>query len=82
MNQTGFSKILKKYNKVTGNKLKKFFTTTFVATSYPFLPSTKARLNEEIQKIVQGYAKITTDGDIDMSMHELDSHLREHIGIF
>ncbi|KAI8896582.1 SPX domain-containing protein, partial [Globomyces pollinis-pini] len=78
INETGFSKVLKKYEKVVGTKLKAEYLEK-VESEYPFLPTTKAKLTEAIDRLIQWYARIATDGKIGIAQNELKSHLREHI---
>ncbi|KAI8386805.1 SPX domain-containing protein [Blakeslea trispora] len=79
LNLTAFAKILKKYDKITNNNLKKYYTSTYVSQAYPFETSTKARLNERIQQSERAYAFLATDNDLDQAIEELKVHLREHI---
>lgn len=79
LNYTGFSKILKKYDKVTGNKLRGQYMATKVDLAYPFRPQTRENLNHTIDKIVSVYARIDTDGKFSLALAELKGHLREHI---
>ncbi|CAO3591616.1 unnamed protein product [Absidia cylindrospora] len=80
LNLTAFSKILKKYDKITGNNLKRHYLSTYVNQAYPFKSPTKARLNERIQESERGYAFLVTDNNnIDLAIDELKTHLREHI---
>ena len=79
LNLTAFAKILKKYDKITNNNLKKYYTATYVSQAYPFETNTKARLNERIQQSERAYAFLATDNDLDQAIEELKAHLREHI---
>ncbi|KAJ3215380.1 fumarase fum1 [Clydaea vesicula] len=78
LNFTGFSKILKKFDKVTGSKLKRTYLEK-VEEQYPFFPSTRDALNDKINKIAKGYSRMACDGRIELAFHDLDSHLREQI---
>jgi phosphate transporter len=78
INKTGFSKVLKKFEKVLGSKIKSEYLTV-VEEQYPFLQSTKTRLGDAIEKLIQWYARIATDGKVVLAQIELKSHLREHI---
>lgn len=78
INETGFSKVLKKYEKVLGAKVKVQYLQK-VEEQYPFLASTKTKLDQSIEVLTQWYARIATDGKIQIAQGDLKSHLREHI---
>ena len=79
LNLTAFAKILKKYDKITNNNLKRYYTATYVSKSYPFQTTTKSRLNERIQQTERAYAVLATGNNLDLAIEELKTHLREHI---
>jgi phosphate transporter len=79
LNLTAFAKILKKYDKITNNNLKRYYISTYVSKAYPFKPATKARLNEHIQQTERAYAILATGNNLDLAIEELKTHLREHI---
>ncbi|KAG0167080.1 low-affinity phosphate transporter [Apophysomyces sp. BC1034] len=79
LNLTAFSKILKKYDKITNNNLKRYYVANCVNKAYPFKSSTKAQLNERIQQAERAYARLETNGNLDQGIEELKTHLREHI---
>lgn len=79
LNLTAFAKILKKYDKITSNNLKRYYTSTYVSKAYPFKTTTKTRLNERIQQTERAYAILATGNDLDLAIEELKTHLREHI---
>lgn len=79
LNQTAFSKILKKYDKITNSNLKRYYTTNHVGAAYPFKSLTKQKLNGRIQQTERLYAALVTDGDLDAAIGELKTHLRERI---
>jgi hypothetical protein len=78
LNHTGFSKILKKYEKVTGFKLKQVYLRR-VDSAYPFTPEAIDMLRSEVDKIINLYARILTDNNLAQATTELKSSLREHI---
>ena len=80
LNQTGFGKVLKKYEKVLGAKLREEYLAK-VDAHYPFLGTSKYKLDQMIEKLVVWYARITCDGKVQIATTELSSHLREHIGM-
>ncbi|KAJ3218739.1 low-affinity phosphate transporter [Dinochytrium kinnereticum] len=78
LNHTGFSKILKKYEKVTGYRLKSAYMAR-VDACYPFTSPASDRLKNEVDRVVSLYARISADNNLAQASSELKSHLREHI---
>ena len=79
LNQTGFKKAAKKYDKVCDRDIKKTYLEKVVEPSYPFQPSTMAKLDQHIQDTEKIYADIVTKGDMSLAKRELRLHLREHV---
>lgn len=79
LNQTGFGKVLKKYDKILDRKLKKYYLDQKVKPAYPFQESTMDNLNDHLQRVESAYAGIVTKGDIETARGELRLHLREHV---
>ncbi|KIX04113.1 uncharacterized protein Z518_07666 [Rhinocladiella mackenziei CBS 650.93] len=79
LNQTGFKKAAKKYDKVCNRDIRKDYMEKVVNPSYPFLESTVAHLEENISKVEKVYADVVTKGDHNMARRELRLHLREHV---
>lgn len=79
LNKTGFSKVLKKFDKIVDRRLRPRYMDAFVNTAYPFRPDTTKGLEERISQIVQAYTVIVTNGDGDTAIRDLRSHLREHV---
>lgn len=79
LNQTGFKKAAKKYDKVCNRDIRKDYMEKVVNPSYPFLESTMAHLDEQIAKTEKVYADIVTKGDQEVARKELRLHLREHV---
>jgi len=79
LNKTGFTKVLKKYDKILDRSLKSRYIEKFVSTSYPFLPTTMKHIEENIAKIEKAYADVAAQGDVDLARRELRLHLREHV---
>ncbi len=79
LNYTAFNKILKKYEKVTGFKLKKKYVATQVDTAYPFKQETRQFLSRSIDRVIVSYARICTDGNINLATTELNGNLRDRI---
>ncbi|CAO3624909.1 unnamed protein product [Cunninghamella blakesleeana] len=81
LNQKGFRKILKKWDKVTGSNLLKTYYDKIIDSSDPFLPETMNELNAGITLVQNMYALVFTRGDIDAAISELKLHMRDHIVI-
>lgn len=80
LNRTGFKKILKKFDKTLHTFLKDtYLSTNLVNNSYIFKSTTVARVQENINTIIQLYADIATNGSIGAAESELKLHLREHV---
>ena len=79
LNQTGFKKAAKKYDKVCNRDIRKDYMEKVVNLSCPFLDSTMKDLDGNIAKIEQIYANVVTKGDLSMAKRELRLHLREHV---
>ncbi|KAJ3337127.1 low-affinity phosphate transporter [Gonapodya sp. JEL0774] len=63
MNKTGFTKILKKYDKVNKRTLKPIYLSEKINTSYPWLPSSVDRLTSALERLSQAYAAIELGGE-------------------
>ncbi|ORX58851.1 SPX-domain-containing protein [Hesseltinella vesiculosa] len=79
LNLTAFSKILKKFDKITNSNLKRYYLSSVVQQTYPFKSGTKTTLNSRIQETERGYALLATNNQLDQAIDELKAHLREHI---
>ncbi|KAI9869503.1 MAG: low-affinity phosphate transporter [Trichoglossum hirsutum] len=79
LNKTGFTKALKKYDKILDRHLKTTYLEQFVLTAYPFRRETMGHIEENIKKIEQAYADIVTKGDVELAKRELRLNLREHV---
>ncbi|KAK3943555.1 Low-affinity phosphate transporter PHO91 [Diplogelasinospora grovesii] len=79
LNQTGFSKVLKKFDKIIDRQLRPKYMDAYVAPAYPFRPETVKGLEENIHKMVKAYTAIVTNGDEEAANRDLRSHLREHV---
>ncbi|KAJ9133512.1 SPX domain-containing protein [Pleurostoma richardsiae] len=79
LNKTGFSKVLKKFDKIIDRQLKTPYMRQFVEPAYPFQPDTLRRIEENITKLENAYTDIVTEGDADAARKDLRSHLREHV---
>jgi hypothetical protein len=79
LNKTGFSKALKKYDKILDRHLRNSYLNARVAPAYPFRQSTMEHLDGKIGKIEKWYADLITKGDMALAKRELRLHLREHV---
>lgn len=79
LNETGFSKVLKKYDKILDRNLKSQWIKANVKPAYPFQPKTMEHLNENLNRVENAYAAIVTNGDVEAARQELRLHLREHV---
>lgn len=79
LNKTGFSKALKKYDKILNRNLRNSYLKSHVAPAQPFQESTMEHLDGNISKMEKWYADLMTKGDISLARRELRLHLREHV---
>ena len=79
LNETGFSKVLKKYDKTLDRKLKQAYMSEIVRVAYPFKRETVEELGDIIHKVEMAYATIATNGNLVDARRDLRLHLREHV---
>lgn len=79
LNQTGFVKALKKYDKIVGESLKEQYIQNVVKQQRPFQNETKANLEKEISSLEEIYAKVIRGDDLAGAKRELKAQLREHV---
>ncbi|KAL1854637.1 low-affinity phosphate transporter [Paecilomyces lecythidis] len=79
LNKTGFSKALKKYDKILDRNMRRHYMNTTVSQAYPFTDATMQKLDEHISQVEKVYADIVTKGDVGLAKRELRLHLREHV---
>lgn len=79
LNKTGFTKCLKKYDKIVDRNLKAKYIETVVTPAYPFRQQTMQHLEENIARVEKAYAEVVTQGDVSEAKKELRLHLREHV---
>ncbi|SCU83017.1 LAMI_0C01706g1_1 [Lachancea mirantina] len=87
LNQTGFSKICKKFDKSLEADIKASYLASLAPRSHIFKPETLASLESAITDVIGMYARFLTTGnetDQDESNYheaenELSLHLREHV---
>ncbi|SGZ47554.1 CIC11C00000001782 [Sungouiella intermedia] len=80
LNQTGFKKALKKFDKSLNSNLKEEYLSKLSERSYIFEPSTLKTVNDKLEALVKVYAVICNHGnDLEAAKSELSIHLREHV---
>ncbi|KAM5348572.1 hypothetical protein ACJ41O_008396 [Fusarium nematophilum] len=79
LNRTGFSKVLKKFDKILDKELKTSYIQAHVESAYPFKDETKRILEDNISKMEKAYAEVVAGGDDELARKDLRSHLREHV---
>ena len=79
LNKTGFTKVLKKYDKILDRNLKSKYVEGVVSPAYPFRPDTMTHIEENISQMEKAYADVVTQGDVGLARKELRLHLREHV---
>jgi phosphate transporter len=79
LNRTGFSKVLKKFDKILDKELRAKYMADVVDPAYPFRPETMHALEESIDKMEGAYARVVTNDDRELARKDLRSHLREHV---
>jgi phosphate transporter len=79
LNKTGFTKVLKKYDKICDRNLKSKYIENSVLPAYSFRPETIKHIEQNIAKIENAYAAVVTQGDAELARKELRLHLREHV---
>lgn len=79
LNRTGFTKVLKKFDKIMDKELRNAYIKANVDTAYPFKEETKKHIEGYIAEMESAYSSVVTGGDDAMAKKELRSHLREHV---
>ncbi|KAL3496670.1 SPX domain-containing protein [Aspergillus germanicus] len=79
LNKTGFSKALKKYDKIIDRNLRREYMGSTVSPAYPFRGEVLEKVDGRILQIETLYADLTTTGDLALARRELRLHLREHV---
>ncbi|ODV91912.1 hypothetical protein CANCADRAFT_22162 [Tortispora caseinolytica NRRL Y-17796] len=78
LNETGFRKATKKYDKILGRSIRENYLTERVAHAYPFLPETRDKISQAIQNTIQMYSNLLSI-DFESAKVELKMHLREYV---
>lgn len=80
LNQTGFKKALKKFDKSLNTSMKDDFMSSLPRISHVFLTSALQELESRLQSLVEAYALVCSHGDdLEAAKNELSVHLREHV---
>ena len=79
LNKTGFTKVLKKYDKTLDRKLKSSYVENRVGRAHAFQQPNVDAVSERINRLEQAYARLATQGDVDQAKRELRLDLREHV---
>ncbi|ODV79102.1 low-affinity phosphate transporter [Suhomyces tanzawaensis NRRL Y-17324] len=80
LNQTGFKKALKKFDKSLNTNLKDDYLNKLPLETYIFREGTMATLKDHIDSLIKLYALICNHGqDLETAKAELSIHLREHV---
>ncbi|EEQ39129.1 SPX domain family protein [Clavispora lusitaniae] len=80
LNQTGFKKALKKFDKSLDTNLKDEYLSQLPERTYVFKKSTMEKLDEKINSLIEIYAIICNHGnDLEAAKAELSIHLRDHV---
>ncbi|KAF1808631.1 plasma membrane phosphate transporter-like protein Pho87 [Eremomyces bilateralis CBS 781.70] len=79
LNRTGFTKVLKKYDKILSRNLKRSYIDRCVEPAQPFVKATMDQLNGNIEEVEKAYAHMLPSQDESLAKRELRLHLREHV---
>ena len=79
LNNTGFKKAAKKYDKVCNRDIRREYLEKVVAPAYPFRDTTMTHLDANLAKVEKVYADVVTKGNVAAARRELRLHLREHV---
>ena len=79
LNKTGFSKVLKKYDKTLDRTLKQSYISQKITPCETFKEHTTEKINDRVAQIEQSYANLNTQGDLEQAKRELRLDLREHV---
>lgn len=79
LNFTGFSKITKKYDKVTHSDLRDTFMDDTVIKAYPFTADAQTALREHMESVVYAYGLASGYSNIEHALGDLKKCLREEV---
>ncbi|KAI9222232.1 Sodium:sulfate symporter transmembrane region-domain-containing protein [Blastocladiella britannica] len=78
LNATGFGKVLKKFDKVTGRAARRAYLAV-VDRTYPFTEATRAKITEKLRLVEGMYAAVMAATDPHAAAAELQANLRQHV---
>ncbi|KAJ2778717.1 low-affinity phosphate transporter [Coemansia javaensis] len=79
LNYTGFSKITKKFDKVTQSQLRESFMRETVGAAHPFTAGAQNALREHMEGAACAYGAASGLGSLDDALRELKACLREEV---
>ncbi|KAJ2826042.1 low-affinity phosphate transporter, partial [Coemansia erecta] len=79
LNFTGFSKITKKFDKVTHSALRAAYMDGTVKAAYAFTEAAQGRLREHMEGVAYAYGLAARLGSLDEALRELKRCLREEV---
>lgn len=79
LNLTAFEKILKKYDKNTGSKLKKSYIEKKVSSVEPWNTEARDQWEGVMGKIMYLYTRVAAGGDVELARQQLKAQLREKV---
>ncbi|KAI8320418.1 SPX-domain-containing protein [Martensiomyces pterosporus] len=79
LNYTGFSKITKKYDKITHSDLRDTYLEETVKVSYPFTSAAQNSLREHMERVAYGFGLSSGFNTMDDTLKELKKCLREEV---
>ncbi|ORX74769.1 SPX-domain-containing protein [Linderina pennispora] len=79
LNYTGFSKITKKYDKITHSDLRSTYLEDTVRKAYPFTTQAQAALRDHMEQLAFVFGVASDFSSIDQALKELKKCLREEV---
>ena len=79
LNKTGFSKALKKFDKILDHHLRSSYMENSVNSADPFRKEAMGKIDNNIFKVERAYADVASKGDLQQARQELRLHLREYV---
>ncbi|KAG0177137.1 low-affinity phosphate transporter [Apophysomyces sp. BC1034] len=79
LNKTAFEKILKKWDKLTGEDFRTTYYDSVVLSAEPFKAGRLSAIDAVVENIQYIYAVVFTLGDIQLAKEKLQQHLQNHV---
>lgn len=79
LNKTGFTKVLKKYDKTLDRNLKSSYISMNITDNFTFRQTTTDKVSDHINQVEHTYANLNCSGDVEQAKRELRLDLREHV---